>query len=267
MSQYKELANQIDKKELEGFYKDHLPGETCRKFHIPSLYLLKQVLNYLDIPVHTIAENTRIQFDCMSDDERRARGNRIGKSHLGHTTPQSVRDKISKAQAGIPRPSSKNSPTKWEKGHTPWNKGKKGVQHWSDGQAERRWSTMLRNGTAGNVKTLIERRVEEDLINRYGEDHVHYQYRDPRYPFNCDFYVDTEDLFIEVNNWWHHGPHPYDPDSEEDRELLADLKEKAATCPNSKQYQEAIRIWTQVDPKKIKTAEDNHLNYLTIYKY
>ena len=34
---------------------------------------------------------------------------------------------------------------------------------------------------------------------------------------------------------------------------------------DKKQYKEAIRIWTEYDPLKMKTAKGNKLNYLTIY--
>lgn len=94
------------------------------------------------------------------------------------------------------------------------------------------------------------------------------QYKDPqRYPFYCDFYVDTLDWFIEVNNWWHHGPHPYNPGSIEDEDLLNSWRLAATQSPDKKQYQEAIRIWTQVDPLKLKTAKQNNLNYNAIYSY
>ncbi|MBO5004253.1 MAG: hypothetical protein J6D03_03185, partial [Clostridia bacterium] len=37
------------------------------------------------------------------------------------------------------------------------------------------------------------------------------QYRDNiRYPWCCDFYIPSKDLFIECNYGWTHGGHPYD---------------------------------------------------------
>ena len=45
----------------------------------------------------------------------------------------------------------------------------------------------------------IEERCKKELISKYGEDNVLCQYRDNRYPFNCDFYIKSLDLFIEVN--------------------------------------------------------------------
>lgn len=54
------------------------------------------------------------------------------------------------------------------------------------------------------------------LIEQYGRDDVFRQYRDERYPFNCDFYIKSKDMFIECNFHWTHGKHPYDSNSAED---------------------------------------------------
>ena len=267
MSIYKELAKTIDADDLRNFYSNHLPTETCRYFNIPNQYLLHQILKYYNIPKHTPAENTRIQFDNMSDEEKLARGKKIGTSNLGRVVSSETRDRIAKKQEGVPKPPRGGTlDTMFKPGHIPWNKDKVGVQHWTEGQAEKRYQTMLKNGTIGQFKTNIEKKVEQELIDQYGEEHVHYQYYDKeRYPFRCDFYVDSVDLFVEVNGWWHHGPHPYDPNSVEDEDILNDLRWYAETHPDKKQYKEAIRIWTEYDPLKMKTAKVNNLNYLTTY--
>ena len=269
MSKYKEILNRIDKKELEDYYRTHLPKDTCKKFNIESFYLLKTILKRLGIPPHTPRENSIIQFSNMSDEERNSIINRIVSSNYGRVVSAETRKKISDAQRGKPRnyDTSKFKSHQFKKGNVPWNKGKKGLQHWVDGQAERRWSTMLANGTVGNRKTNIESVIEQDLINRYGEEHIHYQYSDNRYPFKCDFYVDTEDLFIEVNNWWHHGPHPYDENDVADQELLNCLIEKSIQNPEQRQWKEAIKTWTVRDVEKMQVAKKNHLNYITIYSY
>lgn len=188
MSQYKDLADRINKQELIDYYRDHLPQETCQKFNIPTPYLLKQVLAYFQIPAHTAAENTRIQFNRMSEEDKLNRSNKISQSSKSHPTPQSVRDKISASQRGVSKPSSKNSPTLFQTGHVPWNKGLKGAQQWKPDQAGRYWATKVANGTVGKFKTKIEIQIEQDLINKYGKEHVHYQYKDPvRYPFSVIF--------------------------------------------------------------------------------
>lgn len=263
MAKYKDLIKSISKQELEDYYKDHLPSETCEKFNIESPYLLKQILKVFDIPVHTPAENTRIQFDRMDSEARAERGKKISSSNMGRTFSPETIEKI--RQGNIGKPGKINSGS-FKPGHIPWNKGTKGLYSWSDGQAEKVYQTKLKNGTLGNFKTKIESQIEAELINKYGAEHVHYQYRDnERYPFNCDFYIDSEDLFIEVNAWWHHGPHPYDPNSIEDEDILNDLRWQAEHHPNSKQYKEAIRIWTERDPLKRSYAEKYNLNYITIY--
>lgn len=37
-----------------------------------------------------------------------------------------------------------------------------------------------------------------------------------RYPFACDFYLPSADLFIEIQGMWTHGKHPFDKSSKED---------------------------------------------------
>lgn len=63
-----------------------------------------------------------------------------------------------------------------------------------------------KNGTY--KKSKKEDECYELLIKKY--DNVIRQYRDEnRYPFNCDFYIPNEDLFIEFNGYWTHGSHLY----------------------------------------------------------
>lgn len=98
------------------------------------------------------------------------------------------------------------------------------------------------------------------LISKFGSENVLNEYRDERYPFNCDFYIKNLDLFIELNLHWTHGKHPYN--EELDKETLNSWLEKAKT---SRFYEQAINTWTVRDVKKIQTASDNKLNYLLVY--
>ena len=78
--------------------------------------------------------------------------------------------------------------------------------------------TMKENGTYGKSKEEDE--YYETLCSTYGIDNVIRQYSDPRYPFNCDFYIISEDLFIELNRHWTHGRHQFNPNDENDIEKL-----------------------------------------------
>ena len=101
-----------------------------------------------------------------------------------------------------------------------------------------------------------------DLCKQYGEDNVIRQYRDERYPFVCDFYIPSEDLFIEYNGSWTHGEHPFDPMNLDDISTLEAWQEKVIDHPY---YQNAIYTWTDLDVRKQRIAKENNLNYVVIY--
>ena len=109
---------------------------------------------------------------------------------------------------------------------------------------------------------------EEDLYlklcNQYGKENVKRNYKDKkRYPFYCDFYIVSEDLFIELNRHWTHGGHIFNSQDSEDIKKLHEWAEKAK---NGSEYMEyAIYNWTIRDPLKIQTAKDHNLNYQIIW--
>ena len=85
-------------------------------------------------------------------------------------------------------------------------------------------------------------------------------YKSKEYPFMCDFYIPSLDLYIECNYHWTHGGHPFNENSEQDVKLLNIWKDK-----NSKYYNGAIRTWTERDVNKRKTAKENNLNYIEFW--
>lgn len=126
---------------------------------------------------------------------------------------------------------------------------------------DQRIQTRIERGNWSTSKPEEEMYLE--LCNEYGENDVYRNYnKDPRYPFHCDFYIKSEDLFIELNAFFTHGPHPFNPLNEDDIELVN--KWKRLTNGNDL-YSEAVRIWTINDPLKLKTAVEEGLNYVTIY--
>lgn len=119
---------------------------------------------------------------------------------------------------------------------------------------------MLRNGSFG--KSKAEDRCMRILARRFGEEDVTRQYRSEKYPFRCDFYIRSLDLYIEFNGTWTHGFHPFDPESPADNMRLEFLIEKAKT---SKYYRQAVYVWTVLDPRKRETAKVNGLNFLEVW--
>lgn len=124
----------------------------------------------------------------------------------------------------------------------------------------------------GNTKkvngTWSTSKPEEDmyilLLDKFGVDDVERQYKDVRYPFHCDFYIKSLDLFIELNATWLHGGHWFDCESFEDIEILNVWKSRLDA--GKRFYEVAIDVWTVRDVKKRKIAIKNNLNYVVFWK-
>lgn len=85
------------------------------------------------------------------------------------------------------------------------------------------------------------------------------QYKSKDYPFSCDYYIPSLDLYIEYNGTWMHGNHFFDKNNINDLEKLNMWTEKSK---NSTYYKSAINIWTNRDVLKLETAIQNNLNYV-----
>ena len=89
---------------------------------------------------------------------------------------------------------------------------------------------------------------------------VFFQYKSKEYPFMCDFYIPSLNLYIECNYHWTHGGHPFDENNKNDLNLIKLWKEK-----NKKYYDGAIYTWTIRDVNKRNIAKQNNLNYLEFW--
>lgn len=85
---------------------------------------------------------------------------------------------------------------------------------------------------------------------------VEYQYKTKEYPFKCDFYVPELSLYIEYQGHFSHGDKPFEG-TEEDLKVLALFE--------SRNYKNAIDVWTRRDPIKRETARKNSLNWIEFF--
>jgi hypothetical protein len=104
-------------------------------------------------------------------------------------------------------------------------------------------------------------RVAESALRAICSDLI-CQHKEDRYPFSCDFYSPTKDLFIECNFHWAHGKKPFDSNDMIDLAKLGYWQEKSK---NSKFYKHAIKTWTVSDLEKRNIAAKNNLNYLVFW--
>ena len=120
---------------------------------------------------------------------------------------------------------------------------------------QKNYNTKKQNKTFNTSK--IENNFYEYLKTKFNEQDIYRQYNSDKYPFNCDFYIKTLNLYIEIQAYWCHMNHPFDKNNLNDINKLKELQEK--------HYNKAIEIWTIRDVKKRMIAKENNLNYLEIF--
>lgn len=219
-----------------------------------------------------LTKDTDARLQTVSDKVKLARQNKHWASTLGKIKSQEEKDKQSAAMQG----------------KEPWNKGlsketdervkqtaDKLIGHpcfvtdWEK-QKEKEYLTKKLRNSFNTSKP--EKQLYANLIAQYGEDNVIQQYRDIRYansnthrPYNCDFYVKSLDLFIELNYHWTHGKHPFNEDDKQDFETLCKLQIASTNSPEKTSYLYAIKIWTEVDPQKLAVLREHNLNFMILY--
>ena len=100
----------------------------------------------------------------------------------------------------------------------------------------------------------------------YTKSDIIHQYKDSRYPYFCDFYIKSLDLFIEYQGYYTHGDHPFDANNKNDIDELNKLKTNYKQYYDEyKEWPQSITIWTEKDVEKRNTAKKNKLNYLEFY--
>ena len=120
--------------------------------------------------------------------------------------------------------------------------------------------TKKRNGSYGKSKE--EDRLYKKIKSKYPD--VIRQYSDYRYPFLCDFYIPSLDLFIEYQGHIRHGKEPFNPENPEHIKRMNFLISKANT---SKYYKDMLKCWTILDPEKRRIAKENNLRLKEVWKF
>lgn len=135
---------------------------------------------------------------------------------------------------------------------------KYGNANWNN--AEKNFQTKKLNGTMNSSKP--EEASYELLVKRFGKDDIIRQFKSKKYPFACDFYIKSRDIYIECNYGWTHGKHPFDKNNADDIAMLEMWKSK-----NSKYYYNAADTWARRDVMKKQCAEENCLKHFALYSF
>ena len=106
--------------------------------------------------------------------------------------------------------------------------------------------------------------IYKHLVDKFGIDDVFYQYgmhpSDKRYPYNCDFYIRSLDLFIEFNGHYTHGNHWFNVNNHDDQ-----LRVKHLLDTGKIQNKKAVRTWCELDVEKRNKAKLERLKYLVFW--
>ena len=125
---------------------------------------------------------------------------------------------------------------------------------------EKTYITKKKNNSFNS--SSVEELAYDYLCGVFDKSDIFREYSDNRYPYRCDFYIKSKDIFIELNLHWSHGNHLFDSKNKKDLETLKEWKEKSIS---SEFYKNAIETWTIRDVNKNNCAVSNKLNYLAIY--
>lgn len=118
----------------------------------------------------------------------------------------------------------------------------------------------FRTSKQENIVNNMLLEIYPDLIRGYCSDYYHW---------NCDFYVPSEDLYIEYHGSHFHNNKPFEG-TEEDLQKLEHYKIKSEeikkrTGKSKSQYDIMIYTWTDLDVRKRNHCKEHNINYLEFY--
>lgn len=137
----------------------------------------------------------------------------------------------------------------------------------------KKWRTIVSNSNEFKNKRIQTLKINNSfntskpeqvaytkLLEVFEASDIVSQYKSEKYPFACDYYIKSLDLYIELNYHWTHGKHPFDASNPDDLNIVDKWKEKGTRF-----YNNAIKVWTILDPKKLEIFESNALTYKIFY--
>ena len=107
-----------------------------------------------------------------------------------------------------------------------------------------------------------ELRMCDLLCEIFGKDDVVWHYKSDLYPYECDYYIKSRNLYIELNAYWMHRFHWYDGNSDD----ILILQDWMSSFESSSMYKSAVNTWIVRDVEKRDTARKNNLNYIVFWK-
>ena len=130
---------------------------------------------------------------------------------------------------------------------------------------------IKRNNSLSCTRKITKSKMEDQAyeILKYKYSDIIRQYSSDLYPYLCDFYIPSMDLYIEFNGSQFHNGRPFLNTDKDIKEVNA-LKDKSKLLKklngvSKTQYDMIIYTWTDLDVRKRKIAHDNKLNFVEFW--
>lgn len=110
-----------------------------------------------------------------------------------------------------------------------------------------------------------------NYLNELFPNDIAHQYYSEEYPFKCDFYIKSKNIYIEYHGAHFHCGHAYNEKDKKDIEKLNELKgksiQKHLLKDKENQYDKMIYTWTDLDVRKRKISKENKLKIIFYYNF
>lgn len=132
--------------------------------------------------------------------------------------------------------------------------------YWASEESKQTIVERMKKVSSNRYKnTAGERIIYQALCLIYDKGDIIQQYRSEDYPFICDFYIKSENLYIEYQGSQYHQDHLY-TGSEKDIEIINEYKELYPEFGN------AVEInWTIKDLEKRDKCIENNVKMIFVY--
>ena len=116
----------------------------------------------------------------------------------------------------------------------------------------------------GTFNTSLDEKLLLDIFkNIFNENDILINYKSELYPYKCDFYIKSLDLYIEYQGSMYHNLHLFNFDN--DKNELYDILKKCSINKIPNRYNSLIDTWVHRDVNKWEIACINNIKMLFIY--
>lgn len=218
----------LNKDELYDLYINQgLSTPDIAEIYNCSARSIQNWLRRLNIPIRDDGEAVKLNRSKWSDEKELERSRKVHQTWLDK--PQEEKDEINKKRMSNPNINSPESIRKTNQ-------------------------TRIVNGTTNYSKSENEF-YHKLLLLGFDKDDIIHHYMSNKYPFNCDFYIKSKDLYVEYQGHFTHGYEPFDENNEEHLKYLIDMQDAGKD----------MSTWFKRDVNKLNVAKKNKINLLLVY--